>query len=412
VRELRRLGIDVETISIRRADPARMLAEQDRQELRRTFAVLPTHPVVLVATHARIFASDARRYLATLRLAASLGRPGLRGRVWQLFYFAEAGMVLSHCRRHGIRHVHAEFTTPAADVALLTAHLGGQAWSWSFAAHGTDIFEAYARTLAEKVRRARFVICASDFGRSQLLVLVEERLWAKIHVVPCGVDIRQFARQNQRDVGREDRLAVLTVGRLVAVKGHAILLDAIRELRDRHGISVVLNVVGDGPRRVVLEAQARALGITDAVTFHGGVGQDDITAHYASADIFCLPSFAEGVPVVLMEAMAMGIPVVASGVMGTPELVEDGRSGLLVRPGRPRALADGLARVAKSADLRLELGRAGRARVQSAFALERSVQALREIYVAAGIIKGHDRAATSECGTAGMGATGPHDRGR
>jgi glycosyltransferase involved in cell wall biosynthesis len=385
VRGLREIGVNIETISIRRSDPAHLLASSDREEFGRTFAVLPVHPLRLIVTHVRVFAANPGRYLATLRLAWSLSKPGLRGRLWQLFYLAEAGVVLSHCRRRRIWHLHAEFATPAADVGLLTAHLGGQRWSWSFAAHGTDIFEADARVLAEKVRRARFVICTSDFGRSQLMALVDERHWRGIHVVPCGIDVRQFASPSGRHVESDGRFHVLTVGRLVAVKGHAVLLEAIRELRDL-GVAVTLDVVGDGPRRGVLEDRARALRVTDLVRFHGPVGQDDIRRHYAVADAFCLPSFAEGVPVVLMEAMATEVPVVASGVMGIPELVEDGKSGLLVRPGRPRALADALARLAASADLRRELGRAGRARVESAFSLERSLQALYAIYLADGAI--------------------------
>ena len=151
---------------------------------------------------------------------------------------------------------------------------------------------------------------------------------------------------------------------------------------------MALGIVGDGPRRAALEDRTRALGLTDLVTFHGRVGHDDITRHYAAADVFCLPSFAEGVPVVLMEAMAMEIPVVASGVMGIPELVEDLRSGLLVRPGRAGAIADALARLAESEHLRRELGRAGRARIEAAFSLERSVRALRDVYVAEGVVPG------------------------
>jgi glycosyltransferase involved in cell wall biosynthesis len=411
VRGLRQRGVDVETISIRRSEPAHLLAGSDREEFARTFAVLPIRALRLIVTHVLVFAADPSRYLAALRLAVALGRPGVRGRLWQLFYLAEAGVVLSHCRHRRIRHVHAEFTTPAADVAALTAALAGERCSWSFAAHGTDIFEADARTLAEKVRRARFVICASDFGRSQLMALVEERHWPNIHVVPCGIDVRQFARPTPPRVGSTGRFTVLAVGRLVAVKGHAVLLDAMAELRDRNGLPVALHVVGDGPQRAALEDRADAIGVTDLVTFHGRVGQDAIKRHYAVADAFCLPSFGEGVPVVLMEAMAMEVPVVASGVMGIPELVQDGKSGLLVPPGRPRALADALARLADSPELRLALGRAGRARVEAAFSLDRSLHALLAIYRANGVIPASGSAPTPAT-DAPAGTGGPPSRRR
>jgi glycosyltransferase involved in cell wall biosynthesis len=219
------------------------------------------------------------------------------------------------------------------------------------------------------------------------MVLVDETHWPKIHVVPCGVDVRRFAPHTRPRAGSSASLNVLAVGRLVAVKGHAVLLDALRELRDRDGPPVTLDIVGDGPRRAALEERTRSLGLGRLVTFHGRVGHDEITRHYAAADAFCLPSFAEGVPVVLMEAMAMEIPVVASRVMGIPELVEDSRSGLLVRPGRSRAIADALARLAASEQLRHQLGRAGRARIHARFSLERSVRALQEIYEAEGVAR-------------------------
>jgi colanic acid/amylovoran biosynthesis glycosyltransferase len=389
VRALRALGIDIETISIRRSDPEQLLAERDRDEFSRTFAVLPLHVRVLLTTHARVFAAHPRRYVDALRLAGSLAQPGSRGHLWQLFYLAEAGVVWAHCRRVGVRHIHAQFTSPAADVALLAAHLGGPGCSWSFAAHGTDIFETDRKGLGEKVRRARFVICVSDFGRSQLMALVDERHWPKIHVISCGIDVREFAPQGwKRSPGQH--LRVLSVGRLVASKGHAVLLDALAQLLEA-GVSASLDVIGDGPRRQALETRARALGVAEHVTFHGRVGQDDIRRHYAAADVFCLPSFAEGVPVVLMEAMAMELPVVASGVMGIPELVEDRRSGLLVPPGRADALVESLAALATSVDLRLELGCGGRARIESAFSLERSALALREVYAGNRIIAETER---------------------
>jgi colanic acid/amylovoran biosynthesis glycosyltransferase len=380
VRALRELDLEIDTISIRRSDPVDLLSERDREEFGRTFAVLPIHPLDLIATHVRVLAARPRRYVATARLALSLSRQGARGRLWQLFYLAEAGVVFAHCRRRRIRHVHAEFTTPAADIALLAAHLGGRGWSWSFAAHGTDIFEADRRTLAEKVRRARFVVCASDFGRSQLMMLVDEALWPRIHVVPCGTDLRRFTPQTGRRVGKRASLNVLTVGRLVAVKGHSVLLDAIGQLRARGGLRVALEIVGDGPRRAALEERTRALGLTDLVTFHGRVGHDDITRHYAAADVFCLPSFAEGVPVVLMEAMAMELPVVATDVMGVRELVEDGATGLLVRPGRADLLADAIARLAGDADLRRRLGAAGRQTVLREFDVRQAAEQIHKVF--------------------------------
>jgi colanic acid/amylovoran biosynthesis glycosyltransferase len=138
--------------------------------------------------------------------------------------------------------------------------------------------------------------------------------------------------------------------------------------------------VGDGPKRVALERIAAELGIAQRVRFLGSIGQDEIREEYRRADVFCLPSFAEGVPVVLMEAMAMGLPVVASALMGIPELVEDGVSGFLVRPGRADELQDALAAMAADPVLRAAMGGAGRRRVLEAFNIEDSARELECIF--------------------------------
>ena len=145
-------------------------------------------------------------------------------------------------------------------------------------------------------------MCVSDYGRSQLMAIVEPEQWPKISVVHCGVDTnRSRSRPAQSRNGRP--LRILNVGRLVSVKGQAVLLEAVANVR-RRGLDVVVTIVGDGPLRDSLREAARDLGVQDIVEFTGSVGQDDIAAHYRNADLFCLPSLREGVPVVLMEAMA------------------------------------------------------------------------------------------------------------
>src|SRR5262249_50860686 len=160
---------------------------------------------------------------------------------------------------------------------------------------------------------------------------VGEDQWSKLHVVHCGVNPDAYPVRSQGNDAAAGRLRLLSIGRLAQVKGHGVLLEAMATLRSR-GLDVTADVVGDGPKRDDLEKLARKLGLGDAVRFTGAVGHDEIDTYYRAADAFVHPSFAEGIPVVLMEAMAHGLPVVATTVMGVGELVSHGRNGLLVRP--------------------------------------------------------------------------------
>ena len=381
VEALRSEGVDIETLSIHRTPGHELYSEADRRASETTTAVLP-HWNRLVEAQLWGALRHPRRYLAVLALALRLRPAGARGALAQLAYFAIAVALWRHCKDRGVRHVHAQFADNASDVALLLAALGGSGWSWSIAVHGPVEFRDLSRNrLAEKVRRARFVICISDFGRSQVMSLVEETHWHKIHVVHCGIRPADF-RPVASDQGASGHLLrVINVGRLVPLKGQAVLINAVAELV-ASGLAVELEIIGDGPDRERLEQIARARELNGAVRFAGPVGQDEIRDRYAWADVLCVSSFAEGLPVVLMEAMAMEKPVVATQIMGIPELVENGTNGLLVPPGRVDALAAALGHLAEatSPEQRLAMGRAGRAKVAAEFDVARSARQLREIF--------------------------------
>jgi colanic acid/amylovoran biosynthesis glycosyltransferase len=380
VEALRRRGVEVETISLHDSFD-HVLSPADREAYAKTYAVQPARPLALAVTHLAAVLRSPRRYVATLTLAVRLGRLNLRGPLWGVFYFGEAVMVWWHCRRRGVRHLHGHFAQPGPDVAMLATHLGGRGWTWSFTAHGSDIFQTSRALLAEKVRRADAVVAVSDFGRAQMLALVEEEHWPRVHVVHCGLRAGDFTPE-PRHASSDGRLEVLTVARLASEKGQAVLLDALAELR-RRGVGARCTFVGDGPKRETLQARAAELGLDSSAVFPGRVGQDGLKALYARSHIFCLPSFAEGIPVVLMEALAMEIPVVASGIMGIPELVEHEAHGLLVPPGRADLLADALARLAGDPALRRRLGENGRRRVEADFDVDVSAQRLVQVFVAA-----------------------------
>ncbi|MBV9464761.1 MAG: glycosyltransferase family 4 protein [Solirubrobacterales bacterium] len=233
--------------------------------------------------------------------------------------------------------------------------------------------------LAEKVAAASFVACISDFARSQLMKLVPSEHWHKLAVVRCGVDTTQFRASVERSAQEDDRLTILSIGRLVPDKGHGVLLSALSSLPGNATTRLRLVIAGDGPERATLERAAARLR-PDLVTFLGAVGQDRLVSLYQQADMFCLPSFAEGLPGVLMEAMAMGLPVIATRIMGIPEIVEDGVSGRLVAPGRADALAGALVELLADPELRSSMGKAGRRRVEQEYEIRRSASALAQLY--------------------------------
>jgi glycosyltransferase involved in cell wall biosynthesis len=382
VAALRERGVEIRTFSIWAADPRALPSEQDRLEAERTYALLPLRLWPAARAHMRGWRAAPSAYLRTLVRALRLGRPGVRGRFLGASWFVEAIILWDALRRDRIRHVHVHLNGTAPSVALVLTSFGNQVdgdapWSWSMTVHGSsEFYDVMGERLADKVRSARLVICVSDFTRSQLMGQVTERYWDKLRVIRCGVDPGEFAPRRTDTAGD---FAVVTVARLTQGKGHGVLLHAVRELGDR-GIAVQLTLVGDGPKRPELEQLARELGIESAIAFVGAVGREHVHEHYRAADAFCLPSFHEGVPIVLMEAMALELPVVATDVMGVRELVEHERNGLLIRPGRSDLLADAVERLIVDPDWRRRLGAAGRETVQQRFDIRRSAAEIHAVF--------------------------------
>jgi glycosyltransferase involved in cell wall biosynthesis len=380
VEALRALGVEVHTFSIHASAASDLLTARDRDAARATFALFPPHWWALLGAQLLVLSRHPLAWLRAFRAAARLPGASLPTR---MRYLLGAVAVWRECRRRGVGHVHAHFTSPAADVAQLVGELGRDGdgpSSWSFTAHGTDILDDNPARLAEKIRRADAVVCVSDFGRGRLMSLVDAMHWEKLRVVRCGVDRQWLAAECPASPGQHGgAVRVLTVGRIEREKGHRVLLDALNSLK-RRGMTVHWTLVGDGSLRDSLRRRVEDLGLGGQVVLSGNVGQDRIRSCYLDAHLFCLPSLGEGVPVVLMEAMASGLPVVASQIMGVPELVEHGVSGLLVPPGRPEALADAIEGLARDPGLRRRMGEAGRRRVARDYHSERSAVELRALF--------------------------------
>ena len=269
-------------------------------------------------------------------------------------------MLADHMQRHGVRHLHNHIAKASCTVAMLASELSGI--PYSFTLHGPDIFFAPDHwRLDEKIARARFVACISEFCRAQAMIFSDRALWDKLHIVHCGIDPARYD-----PAPRQGPPHLTFVGRLAAVKGVPVLLEALSFLKGELP-RLRVTLIGDGPERARLEQDAADLGLRDVVDFAGYRSQSEVARALKVTDALVLPSFAEGVPVVLMEAMAAGRPVITTGVAGVSELVEHGKSGFLVPPGDAQRLAQAIRAVLADPDRRIEMGRTGRTRVVEDF---------------------------------------------
>ena len=361
VAALRAQGITVMTASIRRTGPEHLVGEEQIAEAAQTFHVLEAakHPLRLAAAKLRLLRHPGRFFRA-FALAWRTAPGGLRNWLWQMFYFAEAIMLADHMQRHGVRHLHNHIAKASCTVAMLASELSGI--PYSFTIHGPDIFFAPDHwRLDEKIARARFVACISEFCRAQAMIFSDRALWDKLHIVHCGIDPARYD-----PAPRQGPPHLTFVGRLAAVKGVPVLLEALSFLKGELP-RLRVTLIGDGPERARLEQDAADLGLRDVVDFAGYRSQSEVARALKVTDALVLPSFAEGVPVVLMEAMAAGRPVITTGVAGVSELVEHGKSGFLVPPGDAQRLAQAIRAVLADPDRRIEMGRTGRTRVVEDF---------------------------------------------
>jgi glycosyltransferase involved in cell wall biosynthesis len=246
--------------------------------------------------------------------------------------------------------------------------------SFSFTVHGPDEFyDASDYKLPEKIIAADFIFCISHYARSQVMKLSPVQAWSKLDICRLGVDPQRFTPQP--NIQQHTHCHLLCVGRLTAAKGQAILLKAVAQLHSQ-GSPMRLTLVGMGPDEHSLKAYAALLGISEQVDFTGAVDQDHILDYYHAADIFVLPSFAEGLPVVLMEAMAMEIPCITTAITGVPELIDNGVDGILVAASDVVGLTAAITKLASDSDLRRQLGQAGRRKVLARYDLQQNTQLL------------------------------------
>ena len=325
-----------------------------------------------LAAHARFLRRRPRAYLSALGrlIRANAGSP--RYLAGALAFFPKVVHFAAVMEREGVGHLHAHFASHPAAAAFVIRRLTGI--PFSFTAHGSDLHRD-RHMLREKVAEAAFVVAISRFNRDLIVRECGLGCASKIAVIHCGVDLEVFRpRAPERPGAPSGPLRILCTGTLHEVKGQRHLIEACR-LLERRGVDFRCQLIGGGPDRRRLAAQAEAAGISARIEFLGECTRDVVAERLREADVCVVPSVPardgrrEGIPVALLEAAATGKPVVASALSGIPEALEDGAEGVLVQPGDPRSLADAIEGLARDAALRQRLGAAARARMARDFDL-------------------------------------------
>lgn len=359
IEALESLGAQVDRFSLRQMANAELPDPLDQDENDRTCALLGGGLPALFSPVMRAAGGHPADFARAEIMATKNGLRSDRGLLRHFGYLAEACRLVQELKTRGVTHVHAHFGTNSAEVAMLAHELAGI--TYSFTVHGPEEFDKPDLiSLRQKIERAEFVVAVSSFGQSQLYRYCDAKSWSKVHVVRCGLDSAYIQTPNPvPDVPR-----LVSVGRLCEQKGQLLLVQAAAKLH-RAGKEFELVLVGDGPLRKEIEELIEAEQLTGRVRITGWATGSMVQQEIEQARALVLPSFAEGLPVVLMEALARGRPVISTYVAGIPELVRDGECGWLVPAGSVDAIADAMRRVLDTSAARLsEMGRVGNARVR------------------------------------------------
>ena len=374
---LEEAGVEVVRIAIR-ADDTKSVDPQDAEEIARTRYITRAHLGEIALACLGRALRHPRRFVGAFARAIRLGRHSDAG-VWKhVAYFVEACLLARWLAQQGLEHVHAHFGTNATTVAMLSGQLGGT--TYSFTVHGPEEFDSPNRlALREKIHDARFVVAISSFCRSQLFRWSRFSDWSKIQIVRCALDRAYFEGTDQPIT---DRPRLLSVGRLSEEKGQILVVRAAEILAQR-GLTFEILLAGDGPLRAPIEAEIRQRGLQDAVRILGWVDNPRVRQLLLESRALVVASFAEGLPVVIMEAFALNRPVISTCIAGIPELVQNGANGWLIAAGDVVGLADAMQEALTSAppDL-LALGRNGHGRTRQLHDATVEAAKLRELFAA------------------------------
>ncbi|OQW92570.1 MAG: colanic acid biosynthesis glycosyltransferase WcaL [Beggiatoa sp. IS2] len=373
---LRQLGFEIKVASINTTDrPFAQLTILEQEEAAATFYVKPAGLMGAVKAHLLTLFTQPLSYGRGLWFALRLGQTDLKKILYNFFYFVEAVMIGHWMRSQQLTHLHIHIAMAAATVGLIIKHTFPI--HFSMTVHGPDEFyDTSNYYLRQKIVEAHFICCISHFAHSQLMMLSSPSVWEKLEISPLGVDPHLFAPCTFRETPTP--FEILCVGRLVPVKGQLILLEAVAQLIAQ-GRVIHLRYIGDGPDRPHLQQRIVQQQLTQHIVLEGAVNQDKIRDFYAQADVFVLASFAERLPVVLMEAMMMQIPCITTHITGIPELIRNGE-GLLVAPSDVAGLAQAIALLMDHPELRRQMGEAGRLSALQRYDLQSNTERLAHIF--------------------------------
>lgn len=367
IKGLRTKGLDVMTFSVKRPK-GREIPQEAKGLMKETLYLWPPNPIAFLEA---ILTMPPGRHPDLLIPVVKCYPKRIRG----LIHLLEGCYLAGVCRNRGIQHLHAHFATGPASLALIANELLGI--PFSFTAHAMDIYRD-PLLLEQKLRKAKFVITISEYNKRKMLSYYPGINPDKIKVIHCGVDTNRF-KPSSKERGYPPE--ILSVGRLVEKKGFPHLIKACHRLK-MEGISFRCRILGDGPQRSYLEGLIAELGLQDCVSLEGAVQQEELLDRYQRADLFVLPCVIDsqgdrdGIPVTLIEAMAMGLPTVSTPVSGIPELIQDLYSGLLVEPGKVEQLAEAIKALIQNRDLGKRLGKRGREKVIKDFDMGKTLELL------------------------------------
>ena len=336
LREIERRGHSVLRLAIRKTDA--ILADPlDQEEELKTIHCLALPAWHHVKSLVLCLISRPVHFFSAFYTTINMGRRSNRGILRHIAYLIEACTLLTIIRKHDIQHVHTHFGTNSTAVARLIRRLGGP--GYSFTVHGPDEFDApVALDLRGKISEATFVVAITDYCSAQLMRWSNYTDWEKIHVVHCMVGDDFFS--NAEPVPPDSNTFVC-IGRLATQKAHVILIEAFQKLI-ASGRDAKLILVGDGELRPVIEEKIKAYALEDYVHITGYVSDQEVRRYIKMSRALVLPSFAEGLPMVIMESFAVGRPVITTYIAGIPELVEPNKNGWLVPAGNVTKLTDAM----------------------------------------------------------------------
>lgn len=376
--ELERRGNHVLRMALRKG---KLVERRDNEELSKVRFILEQNKLNLVKSVAKVVRKEPFKFVDALKTTLEMSKQSERGLVRHIAYLVEACDLKATLEDEGVEHVHVHFGTNCATVARLAHKMGGP--TYSMTVHGPTEFDAaIGFSLGKKIEDSLFTVAITNYCSAQLRRWVDYDQWDKIKIVHCTVGDHILAEPEPIP---EASRKLVCVGRLTPQKGQLLLVDAMGRLV-KEGVDIHLVLAGDGPMREVLEARVAALGLKDNVTITGWIGEEEVRRHLSESRALVLPSFAEGLPVVIMEAFAAARPVITTSIAGIPELVHPGENGWLCISGDIDDLVRAMRECIEAPISRLnEMGQDGRRRVLEGHTASTEAAKMEQLFAEAGV---------------------------